>query len=70
MRNVPHITKKNRAMFEDSLRSVQSDHKMLGELAIQPVIHSVEEQRFVFLSEEDVSAYIRVVDAALDWQKR
>lgn len=64
MRNVPHITRNNRVLFEDSLRSIQSNREQY------PTIHTVDDQRFVFLSEDDANAYTRVIEAALDWQRR
>jgi hypothetical protein len=70
MRSVPHITKKNRVLFEDSLRRIKSNYEILRDMGLQPVIHNVDKQRFVFLNKDDVSAYMRVVEAALDWQRR
>lgn len=64
MRNVPHITMNNRVLFEGSLRGIQSNSEQY------PAIHTVDDQRFVFLSDDDAHAYARVVEAALDWQKR
>jgi len=70
MRNVPHITKKNRVSFEESLIRVQAIRDSLTDELEFPIVHNVEEQRFVFLCPDDLEVYERAIGASLDWQKR
>jgi hypothetical protein len=70
MRNVPHITKKNRVLFEDSMRRAQAIRESLTDESEFPMVHNVEGQRFVFLCPDDLEVYERVIVASLDWQNR